>query len=330
MKRCIISIILILLIFMSCSVAYAEQQSTQTFILHPGWNAIFLEVQPNPRDPDTVFAWLPEGSSVWTWLERNSKVEFIQNPSEGLWDQPGWHVYDKSGSEISLSNLFAIFANRAYLIKLSGNEDITWTVTGIPSVRKIQWVPNSFNLVGFHINPDAPPSFEAFFSPSSAHAGQAMYHLNRQGKWEFIDKPSVISVQPGESYWVYCQGVSNYQGPLKIDLPMSDGLNYGAALTELSITLHNLSKMSRTVTMMLSSSAIVMTYQEYDSSTGYFTWLPLESMPPRELVSGQKTKIKLAVRREAMAAGLAESVLEITDDKGIRVLVPVSAEKVGP
>jgi len=223
MKKKIISDFLIIMVFtlvMSWSVANAKPQATQTFILHPGWNAIFLEVQLEPRDPATVFESLPI-ESVWAWLDRHSTVEFIQNPEEGLWNKPGWHGYFPDAEKALLTNLFAIIPNQAYLIKLNGDKEINWTVTGSPSVRKIKWIPDSFNLAGFHVRSDTPPNFQAFFSASTAHAGQAIYRLNRQGKWEFIEKPSFHFIQTGEAYWVYCKGGSDFQAPLDMKLPMN-------------------------------------------------------------------------------------------------------------
>ena len=48
---------------LSASVATA-QWATQSIVLEPGWNAVYLEVQPEPRECDAVFAELPV-ESVW-------------------------------------------------------------------------------------------------------------------------------------------------------------------------------------------------------------------------------------------------------------------------
>lgn len=276
----------------------------------------------------SVFAGLPV-DSVWTWLDRHSTVEFIQNPDEGLWNQPGWCAYFSAQTEGFLTNLFAIFATRAYLIKLSGNEDVTWSVTGFPSVKKIKWVPDSFKLVGFHVDATNPPNLKDFFSSSPAHADQAIYRLSRQGEWEFVENPAIITVQSGQAYWIYCEGASSYQSPLDITLPLIDGLDYGKILTEQTVTIRNLSKVTRTITLKLLSSAVVLAYRKYDPSAGYFTWPSLDDMPPLALAPGKQTNVRLAVRREEMTVSLAEAILEISDDRGIYVQVPVKVEKVG-
>ena len=46
------------------------QWTTQTISLQPGWNAVFLEIQPEPSESDAVFAGLPV-ESVWRWNRRS-------------------------------------------------------------------------------------------------------------------------------------------------------------------------------------------------------------------------------------------------------------------
>jgi len=310
----------------------AQAQVTQTFTLKPGWNAVFLEIQPEPRDPASVFAGLPQLDSVWTWLSRESTAEFIQNPDEGLWGEPGWHAYFTSEKESFLTNLFAVLGNQSYLVKMkaSAPAETPWIVGGNPSVRKIRWLPKSFNLVGFHLAPDNPPTFQTFFAPSSAHTGtgQAMYRFsNQSGKWESVENPATAKLAAGEAYWVYCEGSSTYQGPLRVDLPMSDGLNYGASLTRLTVTLNNISEVGRTVGLSL-AGGVVLYYREYDPTAGYFTWHPLGQMSPIALDPGHSQNVWLEVRRNQMTTGVSQSVLTIADDKGIRIQVPVSAERI--
>lgn len=322
-----------LLMIVSFATAQAESQVTQSFTLHPGWNAIFLEVQPDPRVPAEVFSGLEHLDSVWTWLSRESTAEFIQNPSEGLWGEPGWHVYFKAEQgdfRNQLTNLYAILGNQAYLIKIDQGApaEIVWQVSGAPALRKIRWLPDSFNLVGAHLNASSPPTFQSFFAPSAPHAGQAIYRLNNQtGGWEFVENPAMTTMKSGESFWVYCEGASIYQGPLHVDLPMNDGLHYWSSLSVLTITLSNLADVPRTITLSLTGD-VALAYREFDMNDGYFVWRALAEMDPLVIDPGRSQNVWLAVWREQMATGLSESILKIADDKGILIQVPVSAERV--
>ncbi len=336
MKRIKISISLAALaisLAINSFVAHAQSEVTQTFTLKPGWNAVFLEVQPEPRDPATVFAGLDDIESVWTWLSRQSTAEFIQDPSESLYGQPGWHAYfnvPEDDFQAKLTNLYAVLGNQAYLVKIKDDaEEFTWEITGPPSMRKIRWLADSFNMAGFHVDPDAPPTFAAFFAPSPAHAGQAVYRLNNQsGRWEFVQDPASAAMRSGEAYWVYCEGSSTYQGPLKVALPINAGLLFGATLTRHTVTLTNLSYVTRTVDFVLADDVVVLYYREWDVANGYFRWRPLNEMPAMALQPESSRNVWLEVRRELMNSGLSESLLEIRDDRGVRTRVPVSAEKI--
>src|SRR5580765_2794861 len=68
------------------------QWTTQTITLNPGWNAVFLEVQPANDDCDVVFQGVPV-ESVWAWNRRFSSVQFIQDASKLVPGQPDWLTY---------------------------------------------------------------------------------------------------------------------------------------------------------------------------------------------------------------------------------------------
>jgi hypothetical protein len=316
-----------LFLSLTCTIAHADGEVEQKFTLKPGWNAVFLDVQPEDNAPATVFDGLPEESSVWAWIPLNTKVEFIQNPDEELWNQPGWAVYFKSTEKQILNNLHAVFAGWSYLIYLAGDQNFDWNVTGVPSVRKIKWTTDSFNLVGLHVEHDKI-TFADFFSPSPAHTGQYIYKLdNEAGKWEFIEDPAEININSGEAYWIYCEGASDYQGPLDVELPMYDGFNFGAYSDSLTVALHNLSDRTLTVSLAPLSTAVDLAYRWYNRATIKFEWLPLQDMPPFDLEPDGWKNIRIAVRRESLKDERAGSVIEINDGFGTRLPAPVYVEK---
>src|SRR5688572_10438830 len=153
------------------------QTITQSITLQPGWNAVWLEVQPAANRTDTVFSNLPV-ASVWTRAERLSSVEFIQDPSEETFNEAGWlGWFHPSRPEAFLGNLFAVHANRAYLIKLTNATPVNWSVVGRPSLRRVSWVPDSYNLRGLPVDPASPPTFLNFLRPSKAHYDAAAGQL---------------------------------------------------------------------------------------------------------------------------------------------------------
>lgn len=314
------AVLLLLFAFSSGSMA----STTQTITLRPGWNAVYLEVQPDERSPATVFRDLPV-ESVWTWFDRTSSVEFIRDPAEGLWAQPGWSVYTKSPEKAALTNLYAIFANRAYLIKLGGRQNVTWSVTGAPATDKTLWTADSFNLVGFHVNTANPPTFAEFLSSSPSNAGQPVYRLSSQGVWELVANPVTTAIKSGEAYWVYCNGSSTFQAPVKVQI-MGSELNFGTTTDMNSVTITNDSTATRTATIRFQPSSNWFTHQLFNATTGFYEYPKLDNWT-LQLYAGQQTNIWLAVRRELLTTGLSQGNLEITDDVGSRFLIPVSVEK---
>ena len=317
----IISAVLTLLVYQTpASIA----ETTQTITLHPGWNAVYLEVQPEVRIPATVFRDLPV-ESVWTWFDRTSSVEFIRDPAEGLWAQPGWSVYATAPEKSATNNLYAIFANRAYLIKLGGRQSVAWTVTGSPATDKTIWTSDSFNLTGFHVNPANPANFTEFLSSSAAHAGQQVYRLSSQGKWELITTPAATTIKSGEAYWVYCDGASSFQSPVDVRILGSE-IGYGTTSDINSVTLDNQSSTTRSVTIKFLPSADWFTYQMFNATTGYNEYPKLDIWT-LQLSAGRQTNIWLAVRRELLTNGISRGILEVTDDVGSRYMIQVTVEK---
>jgi len=312
--------------------ATASQSVEQTFELRPGWNSIWLEVQPEPDEVAAVFDGLPL-ESVWTWNAGLSRVQFIWNPGDGLHDRPGWRGWFPPGPEQFLGNLHALQVNRAYLVNYVGEAPTTITVAGRPSPRPIGWAPDSFNLVGFPVDPDAPPTFEAFLSPSAAHAGQPVYRLGAGGQWELVTNPALETIARGEAFWVYSQGASRFNGPVDIELEQEDGLAYGENLVERRIRFRNLSEENVAITVRPFPADMPICYWRLESATDPDSgqayrrvgWPDLGAGHNLEVGGGQTKVLRLAVRRARFTTETMDGILEVLDGAGTRRLIPVSA-----
>src|SRR5689334_13145506 len=155
------------------------QWTTQTIQLHGGWNAVFLEAQPEPSSCDALFANLPV-ESAWAFNRRLASVQFIQDPSKLAPGNPDWLTWLPTNSPATATtSLFALEGRRAYLIKLPNNfATVSWNIKGRPVLKSIEWMKDSLNLVGFAVAPSGGPSFQNFFAGSPAHAGQPIFRLN--------------------------------------------------------------------------------------------------------------------------------------------------------
>ena len=135
------------------------QQITQTIVLNPGWNAVWLEATPTNTSPAAVFAGLPV-QSVWTWASRVNGTDFIQNPNSAGWNKNQWLVWlPPSNPAAPTLNLYAILPGRAYLVKIGGAVPVTWQVTGTVIRQPTTWSPGQYNLRGFSVDSIAPATF---------------------------------------------------------------------------------------------------------------------------------------------------------------------------
>lgn len=315
------------LAFLVNALAASAQPTIQTLSLRAGWNSIWLEVQPGNSSVSNVFAGLPL-ASAWTFVPQQGSVEFIQSQTEEPFNRDEWLRYFPPGRpESFLNNLFAVQAGRAYLLKLTNAAMLT--VTGQPVVKNPSWVPDSYNLRGFPVNSAQPPTFSAFFSPSAAHANQAIYRLESSGQWQLAAPSSPMA--SGEAYWIYCRGGSTYQAPLSLELELGDSLDYDAQLSELAPRLRNNATTARTVSItdLGGGASGPLSYQRFASNR--FSWVNLPAPFSVSLgargTSSAVTDLRLAVRRTAFPGNSYASTLEVKDNAGTRYRVAVTASK---
>lgn len=247
---------------------------TQTFALHGGWNTIYLEVEPiNPApivDPDGAGPLLPAPAlssleaifaqletcacleSVWTWNVPATQVDYIIDPAEGLWDEPGWRQYIPAGKpDAFLTDLLSLHANTGYLVQLREGANATLTVSGRPVVRQHRWVQESYNLAGFPILEGYEPTRAAFFGPSPI---TEVFALNAAGEW--LPLPPTATLAAGEAYLVYYGGPNpaadtDYTAPLILKDVPDAGLHFGSGAYRQSFMLQSLAPGATPVTVAL-------------------------------------------------------------------------------
>ena len=175
---------------------------TQTILLNPGWNAVYLKVKPadDAKETEQVFADFLDGtgpqiSSVWTWLAKRANIEYVQNPDSGnMLNQPGWlRFFPADSDESLLTNLFTMTVNWAYLVKLEGTTPAPLVITGKPQVPRGDWKSNTLNLTGFYVDDATPPTYEDFFASSPAHKDQIIYRLDSgSGQWQVVNSSTAM------------------------------------------------------------------------------------------------------------------------------------------
>lgn len=339
--------ILLAVVLVLASAGHA-QWLTQAISLRPGWNAVFLEVEPEDKACTAVFAGVPV-QSVWAWNRRFEPVRYIQDADSLEAAQPEWLTYYPPGmGPPTATDLHAVQGGRAYLVKLGGSQGVVLNVRGKPVLRSPTWVPGSFNLVGFPLAAQGAPTVATFFAPSAAHQDPRLHRLSATGKWERIASPAATALRAGEAVWAYCATASEYEAPLSLRCGLAGGLDFGRALGEITLYLRNHTTAEKTVTLRPGPSeappgdtapflAGPVPLSWYRVAAGSSGWGPLDEVQTITVPANREVPVRLAVRRAAMAAftppvgattrsGVVyASLLDVADGEGVAFRVPVSS-----
>lgn len=312
----------------------------QTLQLNPGWNAVFVEVQPEDNRCEAIFAGLPV-KTVWYWNRKTPMKQFIQDPSELLPKPADWLLYYPKGeARAFLTDLFRITSGEPYLIEVGGSEPVTLTLEGVVSAAQPRWVPDSFNFTGFHVNPNKGVKFKDFVKYDDALAGQEVYRVQPDGKSVKVN-PETESVAAGVAYWMYCKGPSTYAGPFAVEPPVLTGLDFGKDATERPLVFKNNTSAPRELTLRVVPSLRAGT-KSRDKETGLtvagdvalsykrlLAWQPLEGELKFTVQPNSSEQLELAMRRAALESGVLdgesqfESVIEVSDSEGGFFRLPV-------
>lgn len=327
------------------------QWTSQTIQLRPGWNAIYLEVQPEPQACDALFAGLPV-ESAWRFNRKQAAVQFIDDPNALLPNQPDWLTWLPPSHPLAFrSQLFILEGGRPYLIKLADSAaPLDWTVRGVPVLRRPDWLSDSLNFVGFGLPVSNPPTFQVFFTNAPGLATNPVYRLTN-GIWVRVLNPATTPMRRGESFCIRSTGLSDFSGPLEVQLNRRVGITFGRALVEESFRIRNPStNLARTIVVRQLPSesppspdhpalagSVPLSYWQDDAVNKRSTWANFASpLVFPDVPAGGSVEIRLAVRRRDMppfdpppgvSAALYQSLLEVADAAGTtRALIPVSAE----
>lgn len=319
------------------------QWTQQTITLRAGWNAVFLNVLPEPADCDSLFAGLPV-ESVWDFNPTVDSPQFVQDPSTLIPGLPNWLTWFPPASpQGGVRNLFQLRDARGYLIKIAdGSAPISWTLTGRPSLRPLTWRPGGANLVGFRVGTSAP-TFQTLFAGESGLAGQPVYTLGTAGAWQLVGSLATTRPESGRAYWVRCTAPARRTSTFEVDSGSRVGIEFRSGLNETSLKLRNTSGAARNYSMRLLPSAtpptgepalagaVPLEYWKASYSTIQIGWEPFPAtLSFTAIPANGEQLVRLGMRRPAGVSPAAGSryqgLLEVTDDLGSRWLVPLAAE----
>ncbi len=320
---------------------------TQNFTLQAGWNAIYLGVEPingSPVEEDgtptlSVMEWVFQGlaengalESVWTYTQPVSSKDFIIDPNEGLWDEPGWERYvpvqmmgADGKSQGFLSNLYTLHADTGYLVKLRDDlgGPVTLSITGRPVVSHHRWDLNAWNLTGFPLplTGGATVGTLKAASPITDIRG-----LTITGAWTKLTDE--VALQYGQSYLIFYEdpgeGRTNFTAPLEVQEVAGRGLTFQAGYqgSRQTFKLENLTGAAMTVNLALKTGSLVVKQVTGMPESEVLTPLPVNL----DIAAHWAEPIVLQVSSGDLT-GPVEDLLEVSSTTpGVRWLVPIAAK----
>jgi len=309
--------------------AGAEGEATREQVIHlqRGWNAVFLEVQPAELVPDRLFAGLPV-EMVARYFPPRSSVQYISDPAESEWNGPEWGVWHSpSRPESVVGTLKAIHGPASYLIK--AEEACVWTVNGrVRWVGRV-WRPDSFNLAGFGVRSEGGPTFAQYFAGAQGRVGQRIYELDPQGYWQLVVNPATTRIEAGRAYWVYCDSLTDYGGPLEVAGVGGEQVELGLRHERLDLEFRNHLSQPLTVRVEVAAGDLPLACgggEGWRMGASWGAWeQPVELGP---VAAGGAEVLRVALRREAMTATAQWRLLKVTTSEGICQWVPLWARGV--
>ena len=320
----------------------------QELPLRPGWNAIFLDVQPEENRVGNVFTNVPY-TSIWRWSDPGTGPQFISDQSEAQLDTTRWQVHLPPSNPAGFqNNLVRVYRHEAYLVHLGGAQGVTVSVRGKPGYPRPRWAPDGHSLTGFPVDvPMADPENPSrmlpgvtvgeFLGASSAHFDAAtgmprgMYQLEASGAWTPMSATNEL--RRGVAYWVYTRGASQFLAPVEASFQGLNELRYpvGSDTKELELRFTGssntpASRSSAVLGHVLGNQSLPLRFNEFSPQDGT-TWRDLPNGFPVSPQGGlARRTVRLAAARERIP-GLAYQGIMTLRGAGALHYVPVTMDR---
>jgi hypothetical protein len=328
-SRCMVICAAFGALFFVADLSQASDVRTQIVPLQAGWNAVFLEVGPEEKDPNVVFSNTPIDTVVAP-LSTGQTAQFVSDPSVDRLRLEGWAAwYEKDNPQSFLTTLFAVLGHQAYLVH--SREAFVLSVTGTVRHQRVKWQPDQFNLVGFSVMSPGAPTFAQFFDGSKAHQENRIYRMV-SGRWRQVQDASAETMRSGEAFWIFCNGSSTHQGPLRAKPNGPDGMLlasesgtlalFNDAEYPVGVTIDHLAGGDHPAPLSILVQTVhaqepQLRVQAVDQPAADWTM----ALPPIEV--GRSQGVPLQARLVDMVLPEQRSLLRITTDIGTVVWIPV-------
>jgi hypothetical protein len=334
------SLSLALLALAAATTAHAEWRTIH-YSLRGGWSGIWLHGDATHKTPSELFAAFPSVVEIWRWNPNPDAIRFTTSPAVTDEPSPEWTIWKRNDE--TEQKLSAMLGQSAYLVRCSGASS---TSIQVPITQRMRppattWLVSGANFMGFPTASPAPNMagyFGSFLQPITTPNRTYKYIGGELGDFNPMQiSPSVELLDRNTAYWFEAQAVSDFTGPVKFEVPNSDGLAFGRALSIITIGLTNRTTSAITLRFKAESSEPAPTGQTpikgpvslrmKTSSTAQDVALTGEL--EITLPASGRADVQFLVDRSAMTGGQSDrfaSLLKITDTAKLQeVWLPVSA-----
>lgn len=355
------------LVAMLMAPSIRAEWKTEDFEVVPGWNAIYLHVDPSHEALELLVQRTPI-TEVWLWAPSTSTAQFVTSVQDSTDFGSNWISWDSTDS--ANSSLQKFIGNAAYLVyvattyhdgladkTVSEEQPYTFSLTGKVVPPAYTWTASGQNFIGFSTRPGFEPSFENFFALAETLDTSAteVYHYpgGELGASNplLVDAPVNTSVTRGRAYWVRDSDYNRFFGSFSLTLQDSDGVHFGTSLSAYSIRLSNTANEEHTVSLEVVDSELpddgsflvaappilvrgdldptTFSYPFADPSTSTLSWTLAASGEV-----GSSIEIVFGIDRAAMTGATGDlygAILRFTDNISgtgyTQIDLPTTAEK---
>ncbi len=322
------------------------QWQEQNLNLSPGWNAVYMHVD-STHSGIAALAAGTQVQEVWLWQPDLTTAQYVINPDAPADSKSRWASW-KEGLGDASSTLKNMPGNSAYLVKLGGTDDFTWTILGKPVPAHYQWTTSGLNFIGLpSVAGSGAPSLEDYFGLAGdlllvtdifAYAGGDLGPTNPGQVYGL----RTTKVDRGKAFWMRSGTQFNrYFGPFDVKLQSPEGVHFGDNLSAYRVRLSNLTGADLTVTLTgidsaaapnplpngetaITGPAPVIVRGALDPATLSHTHAALSDGPQSWTLSpngevGSQVEVVLGLDRSLMtgaAGSLYGSILRFTDSLG--------------
>ena len=231
------------------------QWQTQSFVVKPGWTAMYLHVDPGYTNLDYMVGNDPANpiSEVWMWVPTASSIQYVTSPLQPTTPGTQWSSWVRGGAVGA--TLVSMIPNAAYLIHSLATTNYTWTIKGKPATPNYTWTTTGINLLDFPTTPTNPPLLDAFVSLAPSFQTASFYEylggdLGPSNPFQ-VFAMHTVPVTRGQAFWINSGGAyNNYFGPFKVVINPT-GIAFGDSTSTAPFHLQNTTASSVTVRLTL-------------------------------------------------------------------------------